>query len=394
MDTIVIGAGAIGLGIAWRLTQRGGDVLVLDRDEPGRGASYHAAGMLAPITEAGYGEDALLRLNLASARRYPAFLDSLQAATGRRLASSAPGTLFVALDRDQLEALHRLSTFQQSLGLATTWLDGGRCRELEPALHPGVRAGILATEREVNPRALTAALAAAIQSGGGTIRAHAEVRRLVTGDDGDIAGVELAGGERITVGAGGRVVLAAGCWSGGIGGVPAEVAEAIRPVKGQILRLRPKAGEPTPIRHLIRSEEVYLVPRGDGELVAGATVEEQGFDQSLTGGGVYELLRAAIEAVPAVRELELVEASAGLRPGSRDNGPLIGPVRSAPGLLVASGHYRNGILLTPVTADAVVASIAGQDPPGEVRPFSPERFARRGEPGVAAEEAGAACGSR
>src|SRR5579872_3472992 len=142
METIVIGAGAIGLGIAWRVAQQGRRVLVLDRDEPGGGASFHAAGMLAPITEAGYGEDALLRLNLASARRYPAFIGELEGCTGRSLASAAPGTLFVALDRDQLEALTRLADLHRRLGLPTSWLDADRCRELEPALHPAVRAGI------------------------------------------------------------------------------------------------------------------------------------------------------------------------------------------------------------------------------------------------------------
>ncbi|MGH2719693.1 MAG: glycine oxidase ThiO [Actinomycetota bacterium] len=385
-----MGAGVIGLGIAWRAAQRGRAVLVLDRGEPGRGASFHAAGMLAPITEAGYGEDQLLRLNLASARRYPSFLGDLEAATGRRLASEAPGTLFVALDRDQLEALNRLWALHQRLELPSSWVGGARCRELDPALHPGVRAGILAPEREVNPRALTAALVEAVRASGGAIRSPANVAEVTAG------AVVLAGGDRIEVGAGGRIVLAAGCWSGAIEGLPAGVAAAVRPVKGQILRLRPKPGDPAPLCHVIRTEEVYLVPRADGEVVVGATVEEQGFDQSLTGGGIYELLRAAIEAVPAVRELELVEATAGLRPGSRDNGPLIGPLDEVPsgpprgdlggplggspssGLILATGHYRNGILLAPVTADAVAAMIDGQEPPAEVRPYSPRRFVAAG----------------
>jgi glycine oxidase len=379
VETVVVGAGAIGLGIAWRLARRGRDVLVLDRGEPGGGASFHAAGMLAPITEATFGEDALLRLNLASAAAYPAFLRELAAATGRSLASSAPGTLFVALDRDQLEALERLCEFQRGLGLAVEWLGGSRCRELEPALHPAVRAGIRAVEREVDPRALTAALGCAVAAAGGRVRGGAEVAGLLRSGD-RVAGVVLTTGEEI---AAPSVVLAAGCWSGGIAGVPKEVANAVRPVKGQILRLRPRLGDALPIRHLVRTEDVYLVPRssparGD-EIVVGATVEEQGFDTSLTAAGVYELLRAAIEVVPGIREMELAEASAGLRPGSRDNAPLLGSLLGpggTAGLVVATGHHRNGILLTPVTADAIASVVCEGRAPEAIAAFTPDRFAR------------------
>jgi glycine oxidase len=379
VETIVVGAGAIGLGIAWRLAQRGRDVLVLDQGEPGSGASFHAAGMLAPITEATFGEDALLRLNLASAAAYPAFLLDLAAATGSSLASQAPGTLFVAVDRDQLEALERLYEFQRGLGLAVEWLRGSRCRELEPALHPAVRAGIRAAEQEVDPRALTAALGCAVAAAGGRVRGGAEVAGLLRAGD-RIAGVVLTTGEEIAAPC---VVLAAGCWSGGIAGVPQEVADAVRPVKGQILRLRPRLGEALPIRHLVRTEDVYLVPRssparGD-EIVVGATVEEQGFDTSLTGGGVYELLRAAIDVLPAIREMELAEASAGLRPGSRDNAPLLGPAGPA-GLVVATGHHRNGILLTPVTADAIASVVCGGGVPEAIAAFRPDRFAASTSP--------------
>jgi glycine oxidase len=388
MDTIVVGAGAIGLGVAWRAAQRGQAVVVLERGAPGQGASFHAAGMLAPITEATYGEDHLLALNLRSARSYPAFLDELEAATGTGLHSKAPGTLFVALDGDQLAALIQLYEFQSSLGLEVEWLEASACRDLEPALHPGVRGGIRAFEAEVDPRALTASLAKAVAGAGGRIRSGAEVVRVL-GQDGHVAGVELTGGEKVLLdcgpelprpGAGaarpGSVVLAAGCWSGGIVGVPPAVGRALRPVKGQILRMRPRPGDVLPIRHLVRTSEVYLVPRAGGELVVGATVEEQGFDTALTGGGVYELLRAAIEAVPSIRELELTEASAGLRPGSRDNAPLLGP--SGPGglagLVLATGHYRNGILLTPLTADAIATVISEGRIPDEISPFLPERF--------------------
>jgi glycine oxidase len=213
-----------------------------------------------------------------------------------------------------------------------------------------------------------------VAAAGGRVRSGAEVAALLRDRD-QVAGVVLATGEEIAAPC---VVLAAGCWTGGIAGVPQEVADAVRPVKGQILRFRPRLGEALPIRHLVRTEEVYLVPRssparGD-EIVVGATVEEQGFDTSLTGGGVYELLRAGIEVVPAIREMELAEASAGLRPGSRDNAPLLGPAGPA-GLVVATGHHRNGILLTPVTADAIASVVCGGGLPEAIPAFRPDRFA-------------------
>lgn len=328
--------------------------------------------MLAPVTEATFGEDELLRLNLESARRYPAFLADLAAESGFELASPAPGTLFVALDRDQLEANRRLHDFQASLGLGVQWLSGDRCRTLEPALHPSVRGGILAAaDTEVDPRALVRALIVALERAGGEVRGGCGVA-AIGARGGRVTGVRLAGGDEV---AAGKVVLAAGCWSGAVEGVPEPVSRAIRPVKGQILRLRPRRPEePQLTAHVVRTEDVYLVPRADGGLVVGATVEEQGYDTAPTAGGVYELLRAATEAAPGVRELELTEVSAGLRPGSPDNAPLLGPAGPG-GLVVATGHYRNGILLTPVTADAIATILAKDEVPDEIAPFDPLRFA-------------------
>jgi glycine oxidase len=384
-DTIVIGAGLIGLSTAWRAARAGHRVLVLDRDPPrepardadaahGSGATRVAAGMLAPVTEATFGEDALLALNLESARRYPAFLRELSEAAGVSLDHVSRGTLAVAVDRDQAEALRRLHEFQRSLGLEAAWLGNADCRALEPSLHPGIRGGVLVPgDREVDPRRVAAAAAAAAAAAGATIRSGAEVVALDV--DGDrVRGVRLAGGEVL---AAASVVLAAGCWSGTIAGVPPEVATSIRPVKGQILRLRARPGDPPPVSHVIRTEEMYLVPRTGGGVVLGATVEERGFDRSLVAGAVYELLRAAAEAVPGVRELEIVEAGAGLRPGTPDNGPLIGST-SLDGLVAATGHFRNGILLAPVTADAVAVVLGGGALPSLTAPFTPTRFARAG----------------
>jgi glycine oxidase len=278
--------------------------------------------MLAPVTEVHYGELGLLELNLESARRYPAFAAELEAASGRSTGYAACGTLVVARDNDDLAALEHLAEFQRELGLDVTKLRAGICRELEPGLAPGIRGGLLvAGDHQVDPRALVAALIDVCHRTG--VRFVAErVTELPAAD---------------------VVVVAAGCWSGDIAGVDV----AVRPVKGQLIRLRGKAG----IERNIRGLEVYIVPRADGEVVVGATVEERGFDTTVTAGAVHELLRAAVELVPDVAELELVEASAGLRPASPDNAPII-ERRGA--VILATGHYRNGVLLAPLTAEMVV----------------------------------------
>lgn len=370
-DTVVIGAGVIGLSTAWRLAQRGLKVLVLERDKPGAGASGVAAGMLAPVTEASFGEEQLLRLNLMSARRFPSFLEELQEASETKVAFDSEGTLYSAFDRDQLEGLQRLHDFQLSLGLEVEWLSYEHAREIEPALHPSLRGAVLAPgDTAVDPRVLLDALTVAAERTSCTIRSGAEVRSLqITADKLD--GIFLETGERIDCGG---AVLAAGCWSGRIDGVPAEVRSSIRPVKGQVLRLRPVKQEPALLVNTVRTEEVYLVPRLGG-VVVGATMEEKGYEVAVTAGAVYELLRSAAEAVPGVRELEMVEASAGLRPASLDNRPLLGPT-SVEGLFCATGHFRNGVLLAPITADTLVRMITQPEIAVEIEPFLPVRFAR------------------
>lgn len=368
-DSIIVGAGIIGLGIAWRASQLGMSVLVLDRADPPQGASWVAAGMLAPVTEAGFGEEPLLRLNLASARRWPGFLAELAASSGMPLHTTGEGTLFVALDRDQSEALRRLFEYQVESGLGSRWLSSSDCRGLEPGLHPGTRSGILAgTDVAVDPRMVTRALRIAVQAAGGHVSPGCAVRSIVTGQT---PGVELE--DRSFLGCK-AVVLAAGAWSGSIPGAGPHVAAGIRPVKGQILRLRTPSSQPVLTRYVIRTEEVYLVPRPEGELVVGATLEEKGFDTAATAGGVFELLRAAGEVLPGIRELELAGVDVGLRPGTRDNAPMLGE-SGLPGLVVATGHYRHGVLLTPVTAGAIAELLSKGEAPAELAPFSPCRFA-------------------
>jgi glycine oxidase len=312
-----------------------------------------------------------LTLNLESARRYPDFRAELSDATGVDLRPASRGTLYVALDRDQAEAMRRLFEFQTSLGLEVSWVDAQSCRELEPALSPSVRGGILAgSDSEIDPRKLTEALAGAIQKEGGEVRAGAEVRAIATAG-GKISGVVLNDGDEISAG---TVIIAAGCWSGSIEGIPPEIAGALRPVKGQILRLSPCRNEPPLLDHVVRTEEVYLVPRKDGGVVIGATVEEQGFDTTVTAGAVFELLRAADETTPGIRELQLTETSAGLRPTTPDNLPMIGPA-GKDNLLIATGHWRNGILLAPITAGAITDFLQKGEMAPELEPFSPLRFA-------------------
>lgn len=368
---MIVGAGAIGLACAWRAAQRGLSVCALDRDLPGGGASRVAAGMLAPDTEVEFGGEALLRLNLAAAETYPAFVAELEEAAGRPAGYRRCGALHLALDRDEAGELRRLHEFQLSLGLEVEWLSPRACRELEPGLATRLAGGIHAPgDGEVDTRALLEALRAAAERAGAKVVAGAEVTGLLLEGE-RVRGVETAAGERYPAG---QVVLAAGCWSAA-GWLPEAVRPPVRPVKGQILRLRGPAGAPL-CERLVRTPWVYVVPRGDGRVVVGATAEERGFDLTVTAGGVHELLREAYRVLPDVAELELVEAIAGLRPGTPDNAPLIGP-SGLEGLLLATGHYRNGILLAPLTAEAVAELLTGGEPAPPAGSFAPARFEGR-----------------
>ena len=333
-DVAVVGGGVIGLSIAYRAQQRGASVVVLDAGLDG--AWHRAAGMLAPVTEADYGEDVLLRLGLESAERYAGFCDEI----GVELRTA--GTMVVARDRDDAEALERLHAFRGSLGLAGERLRPSEARRREPALAPTVRLALdVAGDRAVDPRALVAAL-----------RARVPVRREHVSD---ISAVQA-----------GQVVLAAGAWSSALA---ADLP--VRPVRGQVLRL---SGEQL-VDRSIRTLGAYLVPRGDGSYVLGATMEERGWDEVPTAGGVYELLRDISEVVPGVLELHLDEVLVGFRPMTPDNLPAIG--RLSGGVVAATGHGRNGILLAPVTADLVASELAGEPLPEWAAACNPRRFATK-----------------
>ena len=354
LDAIVVGAGVIGLACAWRAAQRGLRVRVLERDKPGAGASGVAAGMLAPVGETTWGEERLLDLALRSHRLWPRFAADLADSAGSPVGYRELGAVHVALDRDEAAELGRRFELMRTLGLDATRLSGSECRALEPGLATATVAGVHAPhESAIEPRVLVGALRAAAERAGVEIESGAEVSGSLI-EAGRLAGVRTVDG-RVHRGRG--VVLAAGAWSAA-GWLPPRARPALRPVKGQILTLRGPAGAP-PCSRIVVSERVYLVPRPDGRLVVGATVEEQGFDTRVTAGGVHELLREAYRALPEVAELELVEAVAGLRPATPDNMPLIGP-GPIEGLVLATGHFRNGILLAPLTADLVAAELTGE----------------------------------
>lgn len=383
-DAVFVGGGVIGLSCAWRAARRGARVAVLERAAPPAGATNVAAGMLAPVGELSFGEPQLLEMTLAAARRYPEFVAAVEAAaalggTAEEAAIDTgyrrQGALHVALDRDEAEQLRRVHDLQRSLDLEAEWLPPRRCRQLEPGLTPSFHGGVFAPgEASVDPRALTRALLAALAGEGAEVRTGCEVVGGVFEGE-RLAGVRV-GEEELRAGA---VVLANGAWSGVTDWLPEHARPPVRPVRGEVLELRSREGSEPPAGRILASERVYLVPRPDGRLIAGATVEERGFDTAVTAGGALELLREAYRVLPDLAEMELLGAIAGLRPGTPDNLPIVG--RGAiDGLLLATGHFRNGILLAPLTADAVAATLAGDPVPSAIRPADPGRFGadRRG----------------
>ncbi len=370
-DAIVVGAGVVGLSCAWRAARRGARVVVLDRARPPAGATRVAAGMLAPVGELAFGEPELLEMTLAAAALYPGFVAELESATGMAIGYARQGALHVALDRDEAAELRRVHDLQRSLALGAEWLPPRRCRELEPGLTPSLNGGVHAPgEAAVDPRALTETLLAALAAEGAEVRTGVEVAEALTEDE-RLAGVRTGGGDELRAAA---IVLATGAWSGCTEWLPEAARPPVRPVKGQILELRAPDGA-APCERIVASERVYLVPRADGRLIAGATVEEQGFDTAVTAGGVHELLREAYRLLPDVAEMELVETAAGLRPATPDNLPLIGP-GVLDGLILATGHYRNGILLAPLTGEAVAELLDLGELPDTVAAAHPARLDR------------------
>jgi glycine oxidase len=372
VDVVVVGAGVIGFSVAWRAAREGFSVAICD-PEPARGASWAAAGMLAPTTEGRWGEGTLQAFSQASAAAWPAYAAALEEDSGLPVGLRRDGTLSVALDADDYRALEESFAVQRELGCDVELLTGHDCRRLEPSLHPRIAGGVLsAGDHQVDNRALLAALSQAVARGGVEMLRSA-VRELRRTPGERVAGAVLHDGTEL---AAGSVVVAAGWRSGQLGGLAHGDVAPVRPVKGQILRLSSDPSVPVisrAVRAMAQGRPVYLVPRANGEVVVGATMEERGADTTVTAGAVYDLLRAAVAVVPEVAELGLSEAMAGLRPGSPDNGPLLGPA-ATPGLFLATGHYRNGILLAPLTADALFDALSGRSITGPAAAFLPQRF--------------------
>jgi glycine oxidase len=345
-------------------------VLAIERDIPGSGASGVAAGMLAPVTEANFGEEELLRLNLEARAQWPAFAAELEEATALPTGYRDSGALVVAADRDDAEELRRLHAFQLELGLEAEWLPPREARRREPGLSPRIAGAIHAPQDgQADPGAVLRALVEAFTNAGGELRAGEEVTGLEAAG-GSVRGVYTAGGETISANA---VLMASGAWSGEGALAIEAAAPPVRPVKGQLLELRVRHGHRAPAKGVVRSPRCYVVSRPDGRVILGATQEEQGFDTAITVDGVYRLLEAAWEVLPEVGELELERIRAGLRPGTPDNSPAVGSGELS-GLLWATGHHRNGVMLAPTTGKAVVQLLTTGYLPESFAPFTPDRF--------------------
>ncbi len=368
-DVVVVGGGMIGLSVAHQAASRGLKVLLLERDEPGRGAGRAAAGMLAPVSEAEAGDQALMDLALESCRLYPDFVARVEKDAGIRCGYRAEGTMLVALNRDHAGELERLAAFHRRLGLQAEVLTGREVLAREPAVTPRAVGGLFAPgDRQVDPRRLQEALIAAIVHRGGAIVTNARLAGVETAAS-KVAAVSYTSQGRPHSAETSAVVLAAGAW---MPGLPIQAARAlpIRPIKGEIIRLR---GKPI-IDHVVRTPDVYLVPREDGEIVVGATAEDVGFDGRPTAGAAFELLREAFRVLPGIAELELAEQTVGFRPALRDALPAIGPV-APQGLFVAGGHYRHGVMLAAATARLLVDCLTTGEVPALLSPFDPARFA-------------------
>jgi glycine oxidase len=366
---IIIGAGVVGLGVAWRLAQGGARVILFDKGAAGSGASYAAAGMLAVCAEAEPGERDLVVLGRQSQALWPEFAAELEATTGLTIDLRSEGTLVVAMTAaERARVAHHLA-YQQSLALPVEWISAVDARQREPLLAPGLVGAVWSPEdHQVDNRKLVAALCVAASRAGVNVREHSAVRRLLIKND-RVIGVALDDDSEINADV---VVLAAGAWSRGIEGLPAALRPPVRPVKGQMIALHMDPQAPI-ITHVIRAHNVYMVPRRDGRLIIGATTEEKGFDPALTAGGVLALLEAAWRLVPSIEELPIAEMWVGHRPGTRDDAPILGP-GPIDGLVYATGHHRNGILLTPVTASMIARLVLEGVPDPTILPFGLERF--------------------
>lgn len=362
-DVAIIGAGIIGCAAARGLAREGRSVIVLDPDGPGTHASFAAAGMLAPQAESD-SLDPLLPLLLAGRAVYPEYVAELEGETGIQVGYASAGMLVLALDLRDREQIAERFEWQSSFGLEVEQLSAEEARRLEPAISSEVTSALrFRGDHSVDNRLLTGALHLASERAGVHFLAE-EALRIETGGAAGSA-VVTSGGTRIDAA---RVVLAAGSWSGRIGGLPRPVP--VEPVHGELICYR----APGLVRHTIATHGSYLVPRGDGRLIAGATASRIGFTATTTDAGRALVKERAEMLVPALADLEIVDHWSGLRPGTPDDFPILGADPDHPSLIYATGHYRNGILLAPITASIVADLVAGRAPSVDISPFGIERF--------------------
>ncbi|MBV8638803.1 MAG: glycine oxidase ThiO [Candidatus Eremiobacteraeota bacterium] len=367
-DVAIIGAGLIGLAVAHELARRGATVRVFERDLPGRAASWAGAGMLAPYTER-MNDDALARLCAQSLALYPGFVADIEATSGVGVHLHLDGIVNAAFDDVRMDELRRDAERLRANGVACDVLDRSGAMLAEPSLGRHVF-GAIAVEGEgaVDNRRLGRALTAACESAGvAIVRDARDV--AVECDARRVLGVRSNWG---FAGAS-HVVVAAGAWSASLPGLPVACEPPLEPIKGQMLALAMPRGF---LKRTTWVPGAYLVPRDDGRLLVGATVERAGFDQRVTADGVRSLLDAALDAAPALGDFAVTETWAGLRPGTPDERPILGPT-SVDGLILATGHYRNGILLTPVTA-RLIADFVERGDRAVLEPWLLARFEKEG----------------
>lgn len=369
--TIIIGGGIIGLSLGWQLAKKGEDVEILESGKAGRSSSWAAAGMLAPNAEMGFEDIDLFYLCRKSLAMYPAFLEELYNDSGVKVELDKCGAIMPAFDRDDSERIRRLFDFREKIGMPVEWLSGIEAREIEPYLSPKCTFAVwISDDGQIDNRKILEGLKKAFINCGGKLYENHPVEKInIT--SGKAVGVHIHG---IDIEAD-NVVVCAGSWSKSIPGIPEELLPPVRPVKGQAISLL--LDDTCKVSHAVRAPDVYLVPKKDGRLVVGASVEEMGFDEKPSAGEIFRLLERAWEAVPSIYDLKIQSIDVGLRPGSRDHQPIIGD-SEVNGLFFATGHYRNGILLTPMTAVELSGWIISGSKPEVLNNFQLSRFYKEG----------------
>jgi glycine oxidase len=367
-DVIIIGAGVIGLTIARALKQRGaGDVTLIDRGRPGAEASWAAGGILAPQVEVDQQDD-FFRLACASRDLYPEFAESLKTETGVDVELNTTGTLCVGFTPEDEAELQSRFDWQQREGLSVEWLSGDEARQVEPGVSSRVSCALrFPRDWQIENRRLMNALVRANEELGTQFLIGTQVTGIRI-EDQTVRGVETAGG-RVDAPI---VIVAAGAWASLIGSPNSSLPPiGVEPVRGQMLCFEAR---PQIVRHVIYSSSGYLVPRLDGRVLAGSTAEQVGFDKSVTAEGVAAIKSMATEIAPAMETLPLIDSWAGFRPRASDGLPVLGPCSGIQGLIYATGHYRNGILLAPITGKVIADVIVDGVVPDSIQSFSPDRF--------------------